>query len=421
MRLEIQTCETLEAAKPVAPRSRLRRRSRCCATRTSGRTATSTRSCRPRRNSPPPRTTIRPASRLAAFSASRRSKSGAATTAIPDARPPRWDRRPSSSRPNSRSGRNSSVTSSMPTSATPTTRTPRNRRSAIRPPRPNQRPFRSRRQHAADRRRPLSGRCAGHRGLQPAPRATTWAPRRASPSNSAAPKLRSRDPYDRIPFSNAVLGNNQILNTQDRNYRQPGAQLRVSYAISPEFSPFIDLSSIAATRHEDRLQRHAARSRAFRPRRRRAEHRSLSGDVSVGYLTRRFDAPNMQNVSGWIADATWPGRPTRPRRSCWWPARKPRRRRRPTFSGSCRATSSCRSTTSSNHGSPARCAAAMARISSSAPPHRQPLLRRGRWSLQDYPIRSISRARCAPNGPAPNMAMNDILAIIGLVGVRLQY
>jgi hypothetical protein len=31
---------------------------------------------------------------------------------------------------------------------------------------------------------------------------------------------------------------------------------------------------------------------------------SLAGDVSAGYLIRRFDAPNMQSVSGWIADAT---------------------------------------------------------------------------------------------------------------------
>lgn len=146
------------------------------------------------------------------------------------------------------------------------------------------------------------------------PRATTLGTTVGLAQQIGAGEIAVKGSFDRILFSNAVLGTNQILNTQDRNYRQPGAQVRVTYAISPELSPFIDLS--VDRREHDMTTDFNGMQRDSRGIAGRAgvvlNVGSVTGDVSAGYLTRRFDAPNMQNVSGWIADATlaWAADPT---------------------------------------------------------------------------------------------------------------
>ena len=64
-------------------------------------------------------------------------------------------------------------------------------------------------------------------GFNQQPRATTLGATAGLAQQFGSAEIAVKGSYDRILFSNAVLGNNQILNTQDRNYRQPGAQLRV--------------------------------------------------------------------------------------------------------------------------------------------------------------------------------------------------
>ncbi len=191
--------------------------------------------------SPAARITIRPASRLAIFSTSRRSRSGAATTAIPDA------------------GRRGRITG-------------RHRRArtrdqvAIRAPQLNADLRYAYNENTAQQalshptaEAKVNGRfdvsitrligegrylddALVTAGFNQQPRATTLGATAGLAQQFGSAEIAVKGSYDRILFSNAVLGNNQILNTQDRNYRQPGAQLRVSYAVSPELSPFIDLS-----------------------------------------------------------------------------------------------------------------------------------------------------------------------------------
>jgi len=111
---------------------------------------------------------------------------------------------------------------------------------------------------------------------------------------------------DRVVFNDAVITANVPLRTQDRNYTQPGAQVRVTYVLTPAISPFIDMS-FDRRNHDLQVdfngQRRdssgiAARGGAV------VNMGSLTGEASVGYLTRRMDSPMMPNISGVIADAT---------------------------------------------------------------------------------------------------------------------
>ena len=131
------------------------------------------------------------------------------------------------------------------------------------------------------------------------PRVTTYGTTAGVTQKLGAAEVAVKGSFDRIMFSNATLANNQVLNTQDRNYTQPGAQVRVSYALTPHFTPFVDVGF--DRRSHDMLV-------DFNGVRRNSNGivgrggvvvnlGSVSGDASVGYLTRRFDAPGMQNIA----------------------------------------------------------------------------------------------------------------------------
>jgi len=260
-------------------------------------------------------------------------------------------------------------------------------------------------------------------GFNQQPRATTLGATAGIAQQFGSAEIAVKGSYDRILFSNAVLGNNQILNTQDRNYRQPGAQLRVSYVVSPEFSPFID---VAIDRREHDM------TTDFNGMRRDSKGiagrggvtlniGALSGDVSVGYLTRRFDAPNMQNVSGWIADATlaWAANPAT------------------TFVLVARSQAS--ETPAANiFGILSR--DVILQVDHQFEPWLTGTLRSGygrdqfvgttridnRFFVAGGGVYKIShtlhlKSEVRAEWTRSNMAMNDILAIVGLVGVRLQY
>ena len=260
-------------------------------------------------------------------------------------------------------------------------------------------------------------------GFNQQPRATTLGATAGIAQQFGSAEIALKGSYDRIQFGNAVLGNNQILNTQDRNYRQPGAQLRVSYAISPEFSPFIDLS-LDRREHDMTTDFNGMRrdSKGIAGRGGVTLNiGTLSGDVSVGYLTRRFDAPNMQNVSGWIADATlaWAANPTT------------------TFVLVARSQAS--ETPAANiFGILSR--DVILQVDHQFEPWLTGTLRSGygqdqfvgttridnRFFVAGGGVYKIShtlhlKSEVRAEWTRSNMAMNDLLAIVGLLGVRLQY
>ncbi|WP_315734265.1 MULTISPECIES: outer membrane beta-barrel protein [unclassified Bradyrhizobium] len=111
---------------------------------------------------------------------------------------------------------------------------------------------------------------------------------------------------DRVVFNDAVITANVPLRTQDRNYTQPGAQVRVTYVLTPNISPFVDMS-FDRRNHDLQVDFNGQRrdSSGITARGGAVVNMgSLTGEASVGYLTRRMDSPLMPNVSGVIADAT---------------------------------------------------------------------------------------------------------------------
>jgi hypothetical protein len=151
-------------------------------------------------------------------------------------------------------------------------------------------------------------------GFVQQPRATTLGATAGIVQKFDRLEVAAKGSFDRVTFSNGMIAANQVLNTQDRNYNQPGAQTRISYAISPEISPFIDLG-YDRREHDLKIDFNGVRrdSTGLTGRGGVALNLgALSGDASFGYLIRRFDGPNMPNVEGWIADATlvWTANPT---------------------------------------------------------------------------------------------------------------
>ncbi|WP_244423437.1 outer membrane beta-barrel protein [Bradyrhizobium sp. ORS 375] len=138
------------------------------------------------------------------------------------------------------------------------------------------------------------------------PRATTFGGSAGVLQKIGPTEIAFKGSADRVVFNDAVITANVPLRTQDRNYTQPGAQLRVTYVLTPNIAPFVDMS-FDRRNHDLQVdfngQRRdstgiAGRAGAV------VNMGSLTGEASVGYLTRRMDSPMMPNISGVIADAT---------------------------------------------------------------------------------------------------------------------
>jgi hypothetical protein len=143
-------------------------------------------------------------------------------------------------------------------------------------------------------------------GFVKQPLATTLGTTAGVAQKLGAAEITIKGSFDRIAFSNAIMADNQALNTQDRNYTQPGAQVRASYTLTPQFTPFVDVS-FDQRNHDLRMDFNGLQrdSTGITGRAGVAVNvGTLTGDVSIGYLSRHFGTPNMQNIGGVVADAT---------------------------------------------------------------------------------------------------------------------
>ncbi|BAM92447.1 conserved hypothetical protein [Bradyrhizobium oligotrophicum S58] len=111
---------------------------------------------------------------------------------------------------------------------------------------------------------------------------------------------------DRVAFQNASLMDGQIVSNADRNFVQYGSQSRVTYNLTPEIRPFVDVAV------DRRVHDIAVDAEGFRRDSTGTAVEAgvtfgyadkLTGDVAVGYLTRRFQDPLLKPVNGFIADA----------------------------------------------------------------------------------------------------------------------
>jgi hypothetical protein len=111
---------------------------------------------------------------------------------------------------------------------------------------------------------------------------------------------------DRIMFTKGAMADFRILDTQDRNFTQPGVELRVSYVFAPQISPFVDVAFDrrihdlpvdfnGLRRDSDGVTARVGAAINFG---------ALVGEASVGYLSRSFNDRRMRDIRGVVADAT---------------------------------------------------------------------------------------------------------------------
>jgi hypothetical protein len=111
---------------------------------------------------------------------------------------------------------------------------------------------------------------------------------------------------DAVRFQDVTLTDGQRLTNQDRNFNQFGAQGRVTYALTPEISPFVDVA-IDRRIHNQQVDiegfRRDSTGTAVETGVTFALADKLTGDVAIGYLVRQYQDMMLRPVSGFIADA----------------------------------------------------------------------------------------------------------------------
>ncbi|HEV2958197.1 MAG TPA: outer membrane beta-barrel protein [Xanthobacteraceae bacterium] len=115
---------------------------------------------------------------------------------------------------------------------------------------------------------------------------------------------------DRIEWQDSLLTNGVQQSNADRNYNQYGGILRGSYEVSPGLKPFVEadadtrvhdlsIDRTGADRDSDGVAVKAGTAFEFT--------RTLTGEISVGYLNRFYVDPNLPNIHAPLLDAslTW--------------------------------------------------------------------------------------------------------------------
>jgi hypothetical protein len=112
---------------------------------------------------------------------------------------------------------------------------------------------------------------------------------------------------DRTQYQKTLLVDGSTSSNQDRDFDQYGGAVRASYEVFPGVKPFAEVGGDTRIHDlsfdRDGLQRD---SKSLTPRVGTTFDmaRRLTGEVSVGYLTRRFDDPTLPTLAGIVADAS---------------------------------------------------------------------------------------------------------------------
>jgi hypothetical protein len=115
-----------------------------------------------------------------------------------------------------------------------------------------------------------------------------------------------RGSVDRTSYEDATRTNGTILKLDDRNFNQYGIALRAGYELTPGIRPFIEART--DTRRYDRTVDYAGYERSSlgiggRVGTTFEMTRTLTGEVSAGYETRRYDDGRLGNLRGFVGDA----------------------------------------------------------------------------------------------------------------------
>jgi len=120
-------------------------------------------------------------------------------------------------------------------------------------------------------------------------------------------ELSAKATVDRTVYQDSKLTDGTTSSNHDRDYNQYGGAVRASYEVFPGVKPFVEVAA-DVRRHDLAFDRNGFQrdSNAVTPKvgTTFAFAGKLTGEVSVGYLTREFKDPALPDLSGVVADAS---------------------------------------------------------------------------------------------------------------------
>ncbi len=120
-------------------------------------------------------------------------------------------------------------------------------------------------------------------------------------------ELTAKSSAERTAYDNATLNDGTPFDLQDRNYNQYGVALRGSYELTPGVKPFVEagydrrihdlnVDFSGVRRDSDGTTVKAGSTFELT--------RKLTGEISVGYLTRDYQDPTLPRLQGVIGDSS---------------------------------------------------------------------------------------------------------------------
>jgi hypothetical protein len=120
-------------------------------------------------------------------------------------------------------------------------------------------------------------------------------------------QLSAKASYDRTKYQDSQLTDGSTSSNHDRDYTQYGAAVRASYEVFPGVRPFAEFGA-DTRKHDLQFDRNNYQrdSQAITPKVGSTFEltRKLTGEVSVGYLSRHYQDPNLLDLRGIIFDAS---------------------------------------------------------------------------------------------------------------------
>lgn len=120
-------------------------------------------------------------------------------------------------------------------------------------------------------------------------------------------QLSAKASYDRTTYQDSQLTDGSTSSNRDRDFTQYGAAVRASYEVFPGVRPFAELGA-DTRKHDLQFDRNNYQrdSQAITPKVGSTFEltRKLTGEASVGYLSRHYQDPNLLDLRGIIFDAS---------------------------------------------------------------------------------------------------------------------
>lgn len=120
-------------------------------------------------------------------------------------------------------------------------------------------------------------------------------------------ELALRGSIDRTEYQDSEFTDGTTASNKDRNLNDYGTTLRGSYELTPGLRPFVEIGADARV-HDLNTDffgfRRDSTGQTIKAGTTFELTRLITGDISVGYLTRAYEDPALQRLSGFIADGT---------------------------------------------------------------------------------------------------------------------